>query len=238
MNKIVLFDTKEIRRRATLIYILLAMPFFLVSLILSFWLTSGFPDSYGFLQMTLYICISVNIIVSIFYILFAFPYLMSHKKHSFIDISKRCVIISITKRSVFSEKLKKVRYKELYVIEYKDMENIFLKNDHIYIKGKIKYFYEKNSRLLYSYSTKDGYLEFDTWWFNYNPTKVFSKKSVFFPLIDSKANVKLIKKLMVAEKIRSKKSDEFKKDMQEMAKSARKTYYRQKVQALKKQQKR
>jgi hypothetical protein len=115
---------------------------------------------YGVYFCVLYsfaVCLTGSIISGIF--------VKSHKKHTYIEISDSCLILSEHSTTVYCDKQLQC-YKKLWVMDLNDIENVECLTGTIQITGKARYFDQKAEWLAYE-RTENG-VDFDNWWYNVN----------------------------------------------------------------------
>lgn len=92
-----------------------------------------------------------------------------HSQYTYADIVGETLIVSVFQQVyIFSEK--PIIYKKLYIINLKDIEDIYYSKKNLVVISPTRMFYERADWL--TYSVKENNIEFDRWWYNKNGAKL------------------------------------------------------------------
>lgn len=227
MNRFVFVDLKRLTKTYTTRLVIILIPFVQATIVSVVLYCLNLNEK--FIKRNLLFTIAkysvlisaVIIIVGISYITF---HLKCHKKNTFMELGNRCIIISIHSQTVFN-KFKRVYYKKLYVINYKDLDCIRLIKGNIEIFGKINYYYDKSDNLRYTFDNQDQ-ISFDNWWYNNNPSDNITYISINNYYSNCARSLSLARKLTIMEKAVQIKHKMYVENMKNMASDISRQKYR------------
>lgn len=221
MNRFVFSDIKKLSRSYYSKLFVINIPFVQFSIVMAFFAYFNIVVDGISVKLLWKLCfISTGLIVFVDIILISFiiHHINCHRRFTFMELGKKCLVISIHSQTVF-DKFKPKYYKKLYVINYKDIDNIRLVKGKICVKGKINVYYEKSDTLFYTFNAYG--IAFDNWWYNYNPTKTLDTLKLKNYYIQTSRTLFQARKLSVYEKAIDLKHREFTENMLKLAQQVR-----------------
>lgn len=224
MQRFIFSDTKRLRYSYFSRLIAVSIPFLQFSAVMVFFAYFNIVLDGISVQLLWKLCfISLGLIgtIDIIFIIYIIHHLNCHRRFTFIELGKKCVVISVHSQTVY-DRFKPKYYKKLYVIYYKDIENIRLFKGKIYIKGKINVYYDRSDLLFYKFNYYG--ISFDNWWYNYNPSETINSLKLKNYYTKTGKILFLIRKLSVYEKAIEAKHKEYTENMLKLAKQVRMKY--------------
>lgn len=221
MNHFVFADIKKLSRSYYSRLFAINIPFIQFCIVMAFFayfnvIVDGISKES--LWKLCFISLGVIVFLDIIAVIYIVHHVNCHRRFTFMELGKKCLVISVHSQTVYN-KFKPKYFKKVYVINYKDIENIRLVKGKIYIKGKINYYYEKSDTLFYSFNAYG--IVFDNWWYNYNPTKTLDTLKLKNYYIKTGKSLFHARKLSVYEKSIDLKHKEFTENMLKLAQEVR-----------------
>lgn len=221
MNHFVFSDTKKLSRSYYSRLLVINIPFVQFAIVMAFFayfnlVVDGISSE--LLWKLCFVSCGFIALIDMFSVTYIIHHINCHRQFTFMELGKKCLVISVHSQTVYN-KFKPKYYKKLYVINYKDIDNIRLVKGKISIKGKINVYYDKPDALFYSFNPYG--IVFDNWWFNYNPTKTLDTLKLKNYYIQTNKALFQARKLSVYEKAVELKHREFTENMLKLAEQVR-----------------
>lgn len=142
------------------------VPLLAIVLIFSVFGNVSIPEAmYRYIFYGTYFCVLYSFVTCLIGSVIADISVKAHKKHTYIEISDSCLILSQHSCTRFCEgRLRS--YKKLWIIDLNDIEDVECLQNSIVITAKARYF-DQDADWLGYVRTENG-VDFDNWWYNSN----------------------------------------------------------------------